>query len=139
MDTKTARNFFANDRYALLTGVEIVEAGKGYCRTSLKIEDKHLNAANVVQGGAIFTLADLAFAIASNSHGQLALAINVNISYLSSVSTGTLYATATEVNEPNRLGAYDVLVTDDQQRIIARFNGMVYRKKQLLMGAEQGG
>jgi acyl-CoA thioesterase len=139
MDTKTARNFFANDRYAALTGVDIIEAGKGYCRTSLKIEDKHLNAANVVQGGAIFTLADLAFAIASNSHGQLALAINVNISYLNSVSRGTLYATATEVNEPNRLGAYDVLVTDDQQRIIARFNGMVYRKKQLLMGSEQGG
>jgi acyl-CoA thioesterase len=133
MDTKTAREFFANDRYAALTGVEIVEVGKGYCKTSLKLEDKHLNAANVVQGGAIFTLADLAFAIASNSHGQLALAINVNISYLNSVSSGTLYATATEVNEPNRLGAYDVLVTDDQQRVIARFNGMVYRKKQLLM------
>jgi acyl-CoA thioesterase len=133
MDTKTAREFFANDRYAALTGVEIVEAGKGYCKTSLKLEDKHLNAANVVQGGAIFTLADLAFAIASNSHGQLALAINVNISYLNSVSSGTLYATATEVNEPNRLGAYDVLVTDDRQRVIARFNGMVYRKKQLLM------
>jgi acyl-CoA thioesterase len=133
MDTETAREFFANDRYAALTGVEIVEVGKGYCKTSLKLEDKHLNAANVVQGGAIFTLADLAFAIASNSHGQLALAINVNISYLNSVSSGTLYATATEVNEPNRLGAYDVLVTDDRQRVIARFNGMVYRKKQLLM------
>ncbi len=133
MDIKTARTFFANDRYAALTGVEIVETGKGFCKTSLKIEDKHLNAAHVVQGGAIFTLADLAFAIASNSHGQLALAINVNISYLSSVSSGMLYATATEVNEPNRLGAYDVLVTDDQERVIARFNGMVYRKKQLLM------
>lgn len=132
MDTKTAREFFANDRYAVLTGVEIVEAGKGYCKTRLKLEDKHLNAANVVQGGAIFTLADLAFAIASNSHGQLALAINVNISYLNSVSSGTLYATATEVSEPNRLGAYDVLVTDDGQRVIARFNGMVYRKKKLL-------
>ena len=133
MDTKTARTFFANDRYAALTGVEIVETGKGFCKTSLKIEDKHLNAAHVVQGGAIFTLADLAFAIASNSHGQLALAINVNISYLSSVSSGRLYATATEVGEPNRLGAYDVLVTDDRERVIARFNGMVYRKKQLLM------
>lgn len=132
MDTKTAREIFANDRYAVLTGVEIVEAGKGYCKTRLKLEDKHLNAANVVQGGAIFTLADLAFAIASNSHGQLALAINVNISYLNSVSSGTLYATATEVSEPNRLGAYDVLVTDDGQRVIARFNGMVYRKKKLL-------
>lgn len=136
MDTGTARKFFADDRYASLTGVEIIEAGNGYCKTRLKLEEKHLNAANVVQGGAIFTLADLAFAVASNSHGQLALAINVNISYLNSVTDGILYATATEVNEPNRLGAYDVLVTDEKQRIIARFNGMVYRKKQPLMGDE---
>ncbi len=133
MDTKTARELFANDRYAALTGVQIVEAGKGYCRTSLKIEKQHLNAANVVQGGAIFTLADLAFAVASNSHGQLALAINVNISYLKAVSTGTLCAVATEVTEPDRLGAYDVLVTDERQRVIARFNGMVYRKKETLV------
>ena len=132
MNTDSARRYFAGDRYAALTGVQIVAAGKGYCRASLIIEDKHLNAANVVQGGAIFTLADLAFAVASNSHGQLALAINVNISFLRGISTGTLYATATEVGEPKRLGAYDVLVTDEQGEIIARFNGMVYRKNQKL-------
>ncbi len=132
MDTETARNIFSRDRYAALTGIEIVEAGLGYCKARMTIEDKHLNAANVVQGGALFTLADLAFAVASNSHGQLALAINVNISFLSSASSGTLYATATEVGEPKRLGAYDVLVTDEQGEIIARFNGMVYRKKQIL-------
>jgi len=132
MDTNTARDFFANDRYAALSGIEIVEAGKGYCKTRLLIKDKHLNAANVVQGGAIFTLADLAFAVASNSHGQLALAINVNISFLRATSTGTLYAIATEVGDPKQLGAYDVLVTDEQGEVIARFNGMVYRKKQKL-------
>jgi acyl-CoA thioesterase len=132
MDTDTARNIFSRDRYAALTGIEIVEAGRGYCKARLKIEDKHMNAANVVQGGAIFTLADLAFGVASNSHGQLALAINVNISFLNSVSSGTLYATATELGEPKRLGAYDVMVTDEQGNIIARFNGMVYRKNQTL-------
>lgn len=132
MDTDTAKNIFSRDRYAALTGIEIVEAGKGYCKARLKIEDKHMNAANVVQGGAIFTLADLAFGVASNSHGQLALAINVNISFLNSVSSGTIYATATELGEPKRLGAYDVMVTDEQENIIARFNGMVYRKKQTL-------
>ena len=130
MKTETARTIFSQDRYAALTGIEIVEAGKGYCKARLTIEDKHLNAANIVQGGAIFTLADLAFAVASNSHGQLALAINVNISFLGSKSSGTLYATATAVGEAKRLGAYDVLVTDEQANIIARFNGMVYRKKQ---------
>ncbi len=132
MDTETARSFFSGDRYAALAGIEILEVGPGYCKASMIIEDKHLNAANVVQGGAIFTLADLAFAVASNSHGQLALAINVNISFLSSTSSGTLYATATEIGEPKRLAAYDVLVTNEQGEITARFNGMVYRKKELL-------
>lgn len=128
MNTEAAKNYFAGDRYAALTGVEIVEARTGYCKTRLTIEDKHMNAANVVQGGAIFTLADLAFAVASNSRGMLALAINVNISFLKAASIGTLYAVATEVKEPGRLGAYDALVTDDEGEIVARFNGMVYRK-----------
>jgi len=132
VDIEEARKNFGNDRYAALTGVQIEEVALGFCKTSLDIEDKHLNAAGVVQGGAIFTLADLAFAIASNSHGQLALAVNVNISYLRAKSGGTLYATATEVCRPNRLGAYDVIVNDDEGEIVARFNGMVYRKKQKL-------
>lgn len=134
MNTATATKIFAGDSYARLTGVEIVEAGKGYCRTRLTIEGKHLNAAGVVQGGAIFTLADLAFAVASNSHGQLALAVNANISFLRGKSSGVLYATATEVTAPRRLGAYDVLVNDEDQEVIARFNGMVYRKNQNLPG-----
>lgn len=131
-DTEKARDFYRKDRFATLTGIEIIEAGKGYCKARLVIEEKHLNAANVIQGGAVFTLADLAFAVASNSHGQLALAVNVNISFLQSKSAGTLYAVATEVGIPRRLGAYDVLVTDDENVIIARFNGMVYRKKEKL-------
>jgi acyl-CoA thioesterase len=134
MDTEKAKAHFARDRYAALTGIEIVEAGRGYCRARMRIEDKHKNAADVVQGGAIFTLADLAFAVASNSHGQLALAINANISFLRAVTGGVLYATATEVTEPGRLGAYDVMVTDEQDDIVARFNGMVYRKKERLPG-----
>ena len=128
MDCEAAKRFFANDRYAALTGVEIVEAGAGFCKACLNIHDRHMNAANVVQGGAIFTLADLAFAVASNSHGQLALAINVNISFLKAASAGILYAVAKEVAEPGRIGAYDVLVTDDEGDVVARFNGMVYRK-----------
>ena len=130
MDLAEAKKIFVKDRYAALTGVEIVAVAKGYCKARLEIEDRHLNGADVVQGGAIFTLADLAFAVAANSHDQLALAINVNISFLKGKSSGTLYAEATEVDPPKRLGAYDVLVTDEKDHIIARFNGMVYRKNE---------
>jgi acyl-CoA thioesterase len=134
IDTEKARKIFDRDRYAKLSGVELVEAGSGFCTARMKVDDRHLNAANVVQGGAIFTLADFAFAVASNSHGQLALAINVHISYLQAVSAGTLYAVASEVDTPKRLGVYEVIVKDEQERIIATFNGMVYRKNKKVSG-----
>lgn len=132
MDTATIKAYFAKDRYAALTGIEIIEAREGYCRASLTIEDKHLNALNVVQGGALFTLADLAFAVASNSHGQQALAINASISFLTGKTSGTLYATATEIGKPKRLGSYDVLITDEKGEVVATFTGMVYRKNEKL-------
>jgi acyl-CoA thioesterase len=128
MDNTELYNFFKNDNYAALTGIEIIEAREGYCKAQLKITEKHLNAVNVVQGGAIFTLADLTFAVASNSHGPIALAVNVNITFLKSISEGTLFATATEFDTPKKLGAYDVIVTNEKDEIIARFNGLVYRK-----------
>lgn len=130
MDKDKFKEFFKDDRYASLSGIEIVDIDKGYSKTKLEIEDKHLNAANVVQGGAIFTLADFAMGLASNSHEQLALAINANITFLKGKSKGTLYATAREVSDPKRIGAYEVQVTDENDDIIAVFNGVVYRKNE---------
>lgn len=135
MNKEKLISFFKNDRYASLTGIEIMDISKGYCKAKLKIDPKkHLNAANVIQGGAIFTLADFAFAVASNSRGQLALAVNVNISFLKGVSEGTIYATATELCNPKRIGAYDVIITTENDEIIARFNGLVYRKNETNAG-----
>jgi len=129
MNQSELLSFFKNDRYAQHMGIEIVEFKKGYCKTQLKITDRHLNAANVVHGGAIFTLADLAFAVASNSHGSLALSVNANITFLKGVSGGTLYAIATEFTQPQKLGAYDVIVENENHEIIARYNGLAYHKK----------
>ena len=130
MDTETARRVFSRDRYAELSGIDIVEAAEGYCKARMHIEDKHLNSVDVVHGGALFTLADLAFAVASNSRGQVALAINAHITYLQAARAGVLYAVATEVDQPKKLGAYEVVVSDQNDRVIATFSGMVYRKKQ---------
>jgi acyl-CoA thioesterase len=132
MDKHKLKEFFKDDRYAALTGIEIIEIEEGYAKCKLEIEDKHLNAANVVQGGALFTLADFCMGIASNSRGQLALAINANIIFLKGKSKGTLYATACEVADPKRIGAYNVQVTDETDEIIASFSGVVYRKNEKL-------
>jgi acyl-CoA thioesterase len=129
---RAIKEFFKNDRFAEHCGIELVEVGEGRAKTRMKIEDRHLNGVNVVHGGAIFSLADLAFAAASNSHGTVAVAINASIWYVKAGLSGTLFANAREVSLNPKLATYSIEVTDDAGEIIAVFEGMVYRKKQTI-------
>jgi len=130
MDMISLKEFFSqNDQFAKENNIILEEIKEGYAKTSMKIEKKHLNAANVVHGGAIFTLADFAFAIASNTYGTIALSINSSISFINGAKEGEkLYAVATEIEKNFKLGSYTVTVTNDDGKIIAIFQGMVYRK-----------
>ena len=82
------RKFFKRDRFAAGAGIRLDDARAGHARASMKVRDGHMNGADVVQGGAVFTLADLAFAAACNSHGVLALAVDVTISFLRPTRSG---------------------------------------------------
>jgi len=118
-----------NDQYAKHNGIEMVEGKTGYARVKMTIQPFHLNGVGIVHGGAIFTLADFAFAIAANSHDQVAVAINVSIAFIKSVKEGTLYAEARELSVNPKLGVYQVDVVDEHKALLASFQGMAYRKK----------
>ena len=93
----TAQEFFKNDLFATNAGVELIEIREGYSKAKLEIKPEHLNAGQRTQGGAIFTLADLALAAAANSHGTLAFSLSSNITFLRASGPGdTLYAEARE-------------------------------------------
>lgn len=124
--------FSREDKFARHTGIEIVAMKPGWSKVSMKIEPYHLNGAKTVHGGAIFTLADFAFALASNSHGNLAMGISTSISYIKAATTGTLYAEAVEIAKNPKLATYSVQITDQHDAVIALFQGMVYRKKETL-------
>lgn len=126
------RDFFKNDQFARHSGVELLDVSPGYAKARMDVQEFHLNGANMVHGGAIFTLADLAFAVASNSHGTLAVAINASIWYVRASSEGTLFAEAKEVSINPKLATYSIDITSDQGDMIASFEGMVYRKKQAI-------
>ena len=79
-----------NDRLIALFGMKIQEVGPGSAVVRMSVEEGHVNSANVCHGGAIFSLADVAFALACNSHGSLALAIDMSISFLRPVPVGEL-------------------------------------------------
>jgi acyl-CoA thioesterase len=125
--------FSTEDLFARHAGIELVDVSPGRATARMKIEPYHLNGAKTVHGGAIFTLADFAFAVASNSHGNLAMGINTSVSFVKAALTGILYAEATELSRSPKLAAYSVMVTDDANDVVAIFQGMVYRKKDSIL------
>lgn len=121
---------FEKDRFARTSGIKLLEASPGFARAEMEIGENHLNAVGVVQGGAMFTLADFTFAVASNSHGKVALAINAEISFFKSVTSGVLTAVANEISLHNKLGTYLIEIFDEKKELVAHFKGTAYRKNQ---------
>jgi acyl-CoA thioesterase len=121
---------FAKDEFAKLCGITIVsvEPGKAICEMALT--PNHLNGLQSAHGGAIFTLADFTFALACNSRGMPAVAINAHISFLKAARSGTLRAEAKEISLHARLGTYLIEVTDQSSERVALFQGTAYRKGQ---------
>ncbi len=124
-----AEDFFKDDRFAANAGITLLEIKPGYGKAMMVITEKHLNAGNTTQGGAIFTLADLALAAAANSHGNLALSLTSSINFFRTSGPGdTLFAEATERFIHKRTGHYHVDITNQNGELIADFEATMYRK-----------
>ena len=134
--TQKCVEFFKHDRFATNAGISIVEARPGYAKVEMTVQDSHLNGANVLHGGAIFTMADFAFAIASNSHGRVALSINASINFVKAVKVGTkVSATAKELSIGHKLGVYEMEIRNEATgELTATMQGTVYRKDDTLPG-----
>ena len=100
---QTLKEFLRTDRFASCTGVELLEIKPGYARARMLVTERHLNGGGVCQGGALFTLADLAFAAVSNSHRRLTLSVTANITFLRPEKSGYVYADAAEVFNHHRI------------------------------------
>ncbi|EFI34318.1 thioesterase superfamily protein [Desulfonatronospira thiodismutans ASO3-1] len=118
-----------HDRFARMSGIELVEVNQGSALARMTIQEMHLNGLDMVHGGALFTLADLAFAAASNSRGQAAVGINASISYIRPAKAGTvLSAQASEIFSHRTLSGYSVEVKNDQDKLVATFQGTAFKK-----------
>lgn len=120
--------FLERDAFAKMLGIRLLEAGPGYAKTAMDITDAHKNGAGVAHGGAVFSLADLAFAVAANSHGRLSLAVAASISYVKAGRGKTLVAEAREVSLGGKMATYAITIANDAGETVAAFQGTVYRK-----------
>ena len=120
------------DAFANWLGATIETIKPGYAKVTLTVTEAMLNFHGMTHGGLVFALGDIAFAAASNSHGQTALALNVAISFLRPTGIGDhLVAEAKEVQLGGATALYDILVTEqNSQRLIAKSQATVYRKRE---------
>lgn len=116
------------DHFAEALGIKLVEVRDGYAKVSMKVEKLHTNALGFTHGGAIFSLADYAFAQACNFGDNVAVAVEVNINYLKpSVEGDILTAEANRVSDGKTMGLYHITVRN-QDKTIAFFSGLAFKK-----------
>lgn len=123
-----------NDAYARFLGASIEILKPGHCRVSLTITEDMTNFHGSTHGGIIFSISDMAFGAACNSHGKVAVALNVNICFVNPSFPGDrLTAEAKEVHSSRKISLYDITVfNEDTGKCIATTQNQAYRKEQWL-------
>jgi len=122
------KKMVTGDKFARFTGIVLEEMGEGKAVATVVINEDHHNGLGIVQGGLYFTLADYAFAAASNSRGKTAVAIQCSINFFRAVKEGKLTAIAEEKSCTNRISNYDVKIYNEKKELVASYNGTAFRK-----------
>ena len=115
--------------YAQALGMKLVALEKGFSAVEMVYEPSSMdNIYHRAHGGVIFGLIDEAFETVSQVGGKIAVALNVNVTYVTSPEPGArLRAEAREVSETRRTSSYDIKVTDQDQQLIASCQALAYR------------
>ena len=115
--------------FARKFGIKLVEIGDGFSKVEMKFTPDMENMFGMAHGGALFALIDEAFETAGNSHGSLAVALNMNVTFVAPPQPGIiLTAEAQEISRTRKTASYDIRVRDENGGLIAACQALVYRK-----------
>jgi acyl-CoA thioesterase len=132
MDQKVKEAIFRaveGERFALALNMELVALKDGYSLVSMVYEpDKMNNIYDRAHGGAVFALIDEAFETAGQTDGTVAVALNVNVTYVASPQPGSqLQAEAQRVSQTKKTASYAIKVTDQDGRTISICQALAFR------------
>jgi acyl-CoA thioesterase len=132
MDQKVRDAIFhavEREPFAKAMQIRLVELELGFSIVEMIYNPTHMN--NIYErahGGALFALIDEAFATASQTEGTIAVALNVNVTYVSSPRAGVrLRAEANRVSQTKKTASYDIRLTDEKDNVIATCSALAYR------------
>ena len=129
---RIVETMYNQDWFSQWLGIErvLVEAGK--CVLKMTVRNEMLNGFAIAHGGICYSLADSALAFASNSHGRKAVSIETSVSHLIRCQEGDIItATVEETSFSNKIGIYNIVLTNQDNKKVALFKGTVYRTEKL--------
>ena len=138
-DINKVTEFFSNDLFVKHCDIKINEAKEGYCECAMKTSQFHLNAGGVIQGGAIYTLADFTFAVAANCDGKMTVTESASINYLKAGKGEKLIARANKISSGKSTCLYRVEIFDEKNTLIAYMTATGFIKDIPMNFKEDGG
>jgi acyl-CoA thioesterase len=122
-------NAVENEPFAKAMKISLEKLELGYSAVEMTYDPDHMN--NIydrAHGGAVFALIDEAFETAGQTEGTIAVALNVNVTYVSSPEPGVkLRAEAQRVSQTKKTASYDIRVSDARGNLVATCSALAYR------------
>jgi acyl-CoA thioesterase len=119
---------YENDAFSQWLGIKRIEDGAGKSVLQMTVRKEMLNGFNIAHGGITYSLADSALAFASNGHGRKAVSVETSISHTETCKEGDVLTTHTEeISLSNKIGVYQITITNQGDKTVALFKGTVYR------------
>ena len=122
----------SEEPFARLAAIRLVEVGDGYALCEMGYSEAMDNIHGMAHGGAVFSLVDEAFEISSNSRGNVAVALNMNVTFIKPALKGAvLRARSTEVSRGKKTATYQITV-EDSEGLVAVCQALAYVKRDRL-------
>ena len=129
MNTKSQlERLVERDPFVRWLGATLDRAAPGEVSLTMVMREEHMSFNGTCHGGVLFSLADTAFGLASNSHGVIAVGIHTDMAFCTPVKVGDIItAEATEISRSKRVGTYRALLSNQSGATVAVFTGTVHR------------
>ena len=125
---KVVDKMYENDAFSQWLGIKRIEDGAGISVLQMTVRKEMLNGFYILHGGVSYSLADSALAFASNGHGRKSVSVETSISHTHASKKGdVLTAHTKEMSLSNKIGVYQITITNQEDKTVALFKGTVYR------------
>ena len=115
------------DAFSTWLGIEILECKIGYCKVGLIVREEMLNSMGKAHGGISYSLADVAFGFAANTHGKYAVSIETSINHIEALDKGDYLVAESVIEKVNNKLGFNVIEVKRDKELVALFKGVVYR------------